>query len=74
MLAPFPLNPILPASLVTGLEDLVDGPTARGVAFLAATPASFAGLEGTISGGGKVIDYGPVKSTWLRDSEGNVLR
>lgn len=61
------------AFLVTGIEDLVDGLTARGVAFLDAMPSSFAGTEGTISGGGKVIDYGPVKSTWLRDSEGNVL-
>jgi catechol 2,3-dioxygenase-like lactoylglutathione lyase family enzyme len=60
------------AFLVTGIEDLVDGLTARGVAFLDATPSSFAGTEGTISGG-KVIDYGPVRSTWLRDSEGNVL-
>jgi len=61
------------AFLVTGIEELVDGLTARGVAFLDATPSSFAGTEGTISAAGKVIDYGPVKSTWLRDSEGNVL-
>ena len=61
------------AFLVTGIEELVDGLTARGVAFLDATPSCFAGTEGTISAGGKVMDYGPVKSTWLRDSEGNVL-
>jgi hypothetical protein len=61
------------AFLVTGIEDLVAGLTARGVAFLDAAPSSFAGMEGRISGGGKIVDYGPVKSTWLRDSEGNVL-
>ena len=61
------------AFLVTGIEELVDGLTARGVAFLDATPSSFAGAEGTISAAGKLIDYGPVKSTWMRDSEGNVL-
>jgi catechol 2,3-dioxygenase-like lactoylglutathione lyase family enzyme len=67
-----PAYPVV-AFLVTGLEDLVDGLAARGVAFLDATPSSFAGTEGTIARGGKVIDYGPVKSAWLRDSEGNVL-
>src|SRR3954451_6864476 len=59
------------AFLVSGIEDLVRGLEARGVEFVAPTPASFAGTEGRIDG--HVIDFGAVKSTWLRDSEGNVL-
>jgi len=57
--------------LVEGVEALVDGLTERGVAFVAPKPASFAGLEGTIAG--FVTDFGPVRSAWFRDSEGNVL-
>jgi hypothetical protein len=34
-------------------------------------PASFQGTEGVIEGA--IIDFGPVRSTWLRDSEGNLL-
>ena len=57
--------------LVEGVEALVDGLTERGVAFVAPKAASFAGLEGTIAG--FVTDFGPVRSAWFRDSEGNVL-
>ena len=57
--------------LVEGIEDLVAGLRERGVEFVDPQPASFAGTEGVIDG--YVIDFGPVKSTWLRDSEGNVL-
>jgi catechol 2,3-dioxygenase-like lactoylglutathione lyase family enzyme len=64
---PFPVV----AFLVSGIEDLVRGLEARGVEFVAPQPASFAGTEGRIDG--HVIDFGAVKSTWLRDSEGNVL-
>ena len=59
------------AFLVTGIDDLVRGLLERGVEFLDPRPASFAGVEGVIDG--YVIDFGPVRSTWLRDSEGNVL-
>lgn len=59
------------AFLVTGIDDLVRDLVARGVAFLDPRPASFAGVEGVIDG--FVIDFGPVRSTWLHDSEGNVL-
>src|SRR4051794_4901392 len=59
------------AFLVTGIDELVRGLTERGAAFLDPRPSSFAGVEGVIDG--YVIDFGPVKSAWLRDSEGNVL-
>jgi catechol 2,3-dioxygenase-like lactoylglutathione lyase family enzyme len=58
--------------LVTGIEELVAGLQARGVSF---TPpsggASFAGQEGTARGA--IMDFGRVRSTFLIDSEGNVL-
>lgn len=59
------------AFLVEGIEDLVAGLRERGVEFVDPQPATFAGTEGVIDG--YVIDFGPVKSTWLRDSEGNIL-
>jgi catechol 2,3-dioxygenase-like lactoylglutathione lyase family enzyme len=59
------------AFLVEGIDDLVAGLRERGVEFVDLQPASFAGTEGVIDG--YVIDFGPVKSTWLRDSEGNIL-
>jgi len=65
-----PAYPVV-AFLVTGIEDLVRGLLARGVEFLDPRPATFAGVEGVVDG--YVIDFGPAKSTWLRDSEGNVL-
>jgi catechol 2,3-dioxygenase-like lactoylglutathione lyase family enzyme len=64
---PFPVV----AFLVSGIEDLVRGLEARGVEFVTPEPASFAGIQGGIDG--HVVDFGAVKSTWLRDSEGNVL-
>jgi catechol 2,3-dioxygenase-like lactoylglutathione lyase family enzyme len=64
---PFPVV----AFLVSGIEDLVRGLEARGVEFVTPEPASFAGIQGGIDG--RVVDFGAVKSTWLRDSEGNVL-
>jgi catechol 2,3-dioxygenase-like lactoylglutathione lyase family enzyme len=57
--------------LVTGIEALVAELGARGVEFLAPGSTSFQGTEGEVSGA--VVDYGPVKSVWLRDSEGNLL-
>jgi catechol 2,3-dioxygenase-like lactoylglutathione lyase family enzyme len=65
-----PAYPVV-AFLVEGIEQLVSGLAERGVEFVDPQPASFAGAEGVIDG--YVIDFGPVKSTWLRDSEGNIL-
>jgi catechol 2,3-dioxygenase-like lactoylglutathione lyase family enzyme len=59
------------AFLVTGIDDIVAGLLDRGVGFVDPAPSSFAGQEGVVAG--HVVDYGPVRSTWLRDSEGNVL-
>jgi catechol 2,3-dioxygenase-like lactoylglutathione lyase family enzyme len=64
---PFPVV----AFLVEGIEDLVAGLAERGVGFVDPQPASFQGTEGVIEGA--IIDFGPVKSTWLRDSEDNIL-
>ena len=58
--------------LVTGIERLVAELGRKGVEFVAPDSSSFQGVEGTVVNG--VIDYGPVKSVWLRDSEGNLLR
>src|SRR4051812_32527060 len=57
--------------LVTGIEALVAELGARGVAFVPPGSSSFQGAEGAVAGA--VVDYGPVKSIWLRDSEGNLL-
>jgi catechol 2,3-dioxygenase-like lactoylglutathione lyase family enzyme len=57
--------------LVTGIERLVADLAAKGVEFVPPDSSSFQGVEGTVANG--VIDYGPVKSVWLRDSEGNLL-
>ena len=54
-----------------GIEELVAGLAERGVDFVDPQPASFQGTEGVIDGA--IIDFGPVKSTWLRDSEDNIL-
>jgi catechol 2,3-dioxygenase-like lactoylglutathione lyase family enzyme len=59
------------AFLVEGIERLVSTLAERGVEFVDPRPASFAGTEGVIAG--SIIDFGAVKSTWLRDSEGNIL-
>ena len=59
------------AFLVRGIDDVVRGLEERGVAFVAPDAASFAGGEGVREG--HVLDYGAVRSTWLRDSEGNLL-
>jgi catechol 2,3-dioxygenase-like lactoylglutathione lyase family enzyme len=57
--------------LVTGIEALVAELRRRGVEFVPTDSGTFQGQQGTVSGG--VIDFGPVKSAWLRDSEGNIL-
>jgi len=57
---------------VERIEELVDALKARGATFQPlASSASFAGQEG--SRDGEVMDFGPVKSAFLQDSEGNLL-
>jgi catechol 2,3-dioxygenase-like lactoylglutathione lyase family enzyme len=57
--------------LVTGIEDLVAALKERGATFQPIGPASFDGQTGHRDG--DVMDFGPVKSAFLQDSEGNIL-
>jgi catechol 2,3-dioxygenase-like lactoylglutathione lyase family enzyme len=57
--------------LVHGIEDLVTELKRRGATFQQIGPASFAGQSGQATG--EVMDFGPVKSAFLQDSEGNLL-
>jgi catechol 2,3-dioxygenase-like lactoylglutathione lyase family enzyme len=59
------------AFLVEDIEALVDELTERGATFEPIGPASFAGQAGQEQGA--VMDFGPVKSAFLRDSEGNLI-
>jgi catechol 2,3-dioxygenase-like lactoylglutathione lyase family enzyme len=59
------------AFIVDGIDDLVRGLADRGVELLPPAGQSFAGAEGRLAGA--VVDFGPVRSAWLRDSEGNLL-
>jgi catechol 2,3-dioxygenase-like lactoylglutathione lyase family enzyme len=65
-----PAYPIV-AFLVEGIDEVVRGLAERGVDFVPPAGASFGGVEGRVDG--HVVDFGAVKSTWLRDSEGNVI-
>jgi catechol 2,3-dioxygenase-like lactoylglutathione lyase family enzyme len=65
-----PAYPVV-SFLVEGIDDLVRGLAERGVEFLPLDVETFAGVEGVRDG--HVVDFGAVRSTWLRDSEGNVL-
>ena len=65
-----PAYPVV-AFLVQGIEEVVRALEDRGVEFVVPDAASFAGVEGVRRG--DVLDFGAVRSTWLRDSEGNVL-
>jgi catechol 2,3-dioxygenase-like lactoylglutathione lyase family enzyme len=56
---------------VTGIEELVKELEAREVRFEELDVSSFRGVEGRTEG--RITDFGPVKSTWIRDSEGNIL-
>ena len=57
--------------MVTGIEELVDALKARGVGFQPlGPPASPAWKENP---SGDVMDFGPVKSAFLKDTEGNVI-
>ena len=57
--------------MVTGIEEVVEGLKARGATFQSPAPGSFAGVEGKATG--DVMDFGPAKSAFLKDSEGNVI-
>ena len=57
--------------LVEGIEELVQELATRGVEFVAPDSSSFQGQAGTVAG--NIVDYGPVRSAWLKDSEGNIL-
>jgi catechol 2,3-dioxygenase-like lactoylglutathione lyase family enzyme len=57
--------------LVEDIEGLVAELERRGVELVTPEASTFQGVAGRIAG--HIIDYGAVKSTWFRDSEGNVL-
>jgi catechol 2,3-dioxygenase-like lactoylglutathione lyase family enzyme len=59
------------AFLVEGIDAVVRGLAELGVEFVPPVGQSFGGAEGRLEG--HVVDFGPVRSTWLRDSEGNLL-
>jgi catechol 2,3-dioxygenase-like lactoylglutathione lyase family enzyme len=65
-----PAYPVV-SFLVERIDDLVRGLAEQGVEFVVPEAESFAGIEGVR--GGHVLDFGAVRSTWLRDSEGNLL-
>ena len=66
-----PPYPVL-SFLVEGIDELVEALTARGASFEPLPgSASFAGQAGALEG--TVMDFGAVKSAWLKDSEGNLL-
>ena len=57
--------------MVTDIEGIVEALKARGATFQPLGPASFAGVPGTAVG--DVMDFGPAKSAFLKDSEGNTI-
>ena len=58
--------------LVTRIEEVVGELGARGAEFEPLlADGTFAGVPGVRAGA--IMDFGAVKSTWLRDSEGNLL-
>jgi hypothetical protein len=57
--------------VVQGIDMLVSALKSRGATFEPIGPASFAGQEGVADA--DVMDFGPVKSAFLKDSEGNIL-
>jgi catechol 2,3-dioxygenase-like lactoylglutathione lyase family enzyme len=61
------------AFLVEGLDEIVSELLRHGVTFHdpGVDRGSFAGQVGRAEG--VVTDYGPVRSTWFHDSEGNLL-
>lgn len=57
--------------MVEDIEALVQELKARGATFQPPGAGSFAGVEGTAEG--DIIDFGAVKSAFLKDTEGNVI-
>jgi catechol 2,3-dioxygenase-like lactoylglutathione lyase family enzyme len=56
---------------VRDIEEVVRGLQERGVVFEPLAAGAFAGKEGVDRG--VIMDWGPVRSAFLKDSEGNVL-
>jgi catechol 2,3-dioxygenase-like lactoylglutathione lyase family enzyme len=65
-----PPYPVI-AFMVSTIERLVDDLVARDVFFLDPDSSSFQGRDATVDGA--ITNFGPVKTAWLRDSEGNIL-
>lgn len=65
-----PTYPVV-SFMVEGIEGLVSELKSRGASFLAPAAGSFAGIEGKAAA--EVMDFGAVKSAFLKDTEGNVL-
>jgi catechol 2,3-dioxygenase-like lactoylglutathione lyase family enzyme len=65
-----PAYPVV-SFLVENIDDLARGLAERGVELVLPDAESFAGVRGERKG--SVVDFGAVSSTWLRDSEGNLL-
>lgn len=65
-----PTYPVV-SFMVEGIEGLVAELKSRGASFLAPAAGSFAGVEGKSTA--EVMDFGAVKSAFLKDTEGNVL-
>ncbi|MBA3419497.1 MAG: hypothetical protein H0U09_12530 [Geodermatophilaceae bacterium] len=57
--------------MVTGIEEIVAELKARGVSFEKPGSSSFQGQRAVA--GEEIADYGPVKSAWFKESEGNIL-
>jgi catechol 2,3-dioxygenase-like lactoylglutathione lyase family enzyme len=57
--------------LVENIEQLVHELKAKGVRFEELDASSFQGLAGVTTD--DITDFGPVKSAWFKDTEGNIL-
>jgi catechol 2,3-dioxygenase-like lactoylglutathione lyase family enzyme len=57
--------------MVEDIEKLVETLKARGASFQSPGAGSFAGVEGKASA--EVMDFGAVKSAFLKDTEGNII-
>ncbi len=57
--------------IVQGIDGLVKALKERGARFQPLPESSFAGQAGARRG--EITDFGPVKSAWLVDTEGNLL-
>lgn len=57
--------------MVTGIEQVVRGLECAGVIFEQPGASTFQGQAGAAVG--SIVDYGPVRSAWLKDTEGNCI-